>query len=466
MLGIKLVRSYELSLVRQLYNQLKKLIMQGQLNANEKLPSTRVLAKALNVSRNTVVEAYDMLFTEGFIILKQGAPTTVVEQVSIKQQAVVKKIIDNNKPFKIDFLADFKTGQGDLKLFSIHLWQQMLVKGSQQLTKHQLGYLSPQGVSWLRSEIAAWLFRSRGLQVADTDIFITTGSTQALNILADLLNKKVHSFVVEDPCHIGVLNIIKNKQYPYTGCVVDEQGIQPELLTHKAISAVYVTPSHQFPLGGILPAKRRVQLISLARKKDFYIIEDDYDSEFRYQGAVISPLYSMDAERVIYLGTFSKSLFPALRIGFVILPKALQPQWLHFRQYMDVQNNSFEQAALAEFLQSRRMDKHIQKMSKIYGERRAFLLNCLKQTFGSDVAILGDNAGLHLVVQIQGKKFRDDFTQQAASKGIRIATVNDYSLEKAPYTDKLLLGYGHLTPEQINHHIKLLYDFIKTYKTS
>lgn len=465
MFAIKLTRNCEISLARQLFKQLQRLIIAGQLKANESLPSTRELAKALQVSRNTVVEAYEMLAIEGFIRLRQGASARVVENVIIKPSLATQQLT-NHKLQATHFTVDFKTGQGDLKLFSTALWQQMLIRGSKKLTKHQLGYLSPQGLTWLRVEIAAWLFRSRGLQVDKSAIFVTNGSTPALNLLADLLYKKQHSFIVEDPCHVGMLTVFKNKQYPYLGCAVDEQGIQPQLLINQAISAVYITPSHQFPLGSILPARRRAQLINLAKQQDFYIIEDDYDSEFRYQGAAISPLYSMDTERVIYLGTFSKSIFPALRIGFVILPKTLQQRWLFLRQYLDVQNNSFEQAALAEFLESRRMDKHIQKMTKVYAERRACLLHCLTENFGKAIRILGDNAGLHLAVEFKAKRFANDFTQLAASKGIRITTVNDYSLQKSAYCNRLLLGYGHLTTEQITQQVKILSDFIKNYQAT
>ena len=172
-----------------------------------------------------------------------------------------------------------------------------------------------QGHGPLREEISQWLFRERGISAAAGDIFITSGTTQALNLLVQIVAQKGRPFIVEDPCHLAIIEILKNKDLPYEAVAVDENGLKTELLEALSLSAVYVTPSHQFPLGGILPAERRASLIRLARKQNFYIIEDDYDSEFRYAGAPVTPLFSMNNERVLYVGTFSKTMYPALRVG-------------------------------------------------------------------------------------------------------------------------------------------------------
>jgi GntR family transcriptional regulator/MocR family aminotransferase len=224
---------------------------------------------------------------------------------------------------------------------------------------------------------------------------------------------------------------------------------------------VYVTPSHQFPLGGILPAARRAALIRYAREKEVYIIEDDYDSEFRYCGEPVAPLYALDPQRVIYVGTFSKTLFPALRIGFVLLPRILQKRWRTLRTHADVQNPVFEQAALAMLLRTRKLDRHIQKMRRVYGQRRQALLDALKESFGNGFIPWGDAAGLHLAVQFPGMCFDDAFHKACQDQSIYVTPVDRHCIIKGCHSDKLLLGYGHLTPEMIWAGIPLLAQAVR-----
>jgi GntR family transcriptional regulator/MocR family aminotransferase len=319
------------------------------------------------------------------------------------------------------------------------------------------------GLSELRNEIAAWLFRGRGLSVQAGDIFITQGATHALHLAAELLCKENREIITEDPCHTGMLRTLQNIGCHIVPIPADEYGIRTELLENRNASAVYVTPSHQFPLGGILPASRRASLIRFARESGAFIIEDDYDSEFRYSGEPIMPLQALDPQRVIYVGTFSKSVYPALRVGYVILPKELQRQWVRIRTYTDVQNPVFEQAALAIFLRTRKMDRHVQKMRRIYGERRRVLLDSLEQNFGTDWRAHGDNAGLHLAVEFPGLSFDDYFRKSGQEKGINITPMEFHCIDGAMHQNKLLVGYGHLEPEEIRKGIKLLKDHIAEY---
>lgn len=298
------------------------------------------------------------------------------------------------------------------------------------------------------------------MEVSPEDIFITSGATQALHLLVDLLYKEGHAFALEDPSHQGIRTVIGDRGYPLHGMPVDRQGADIYSLRDHRVSAAYVTPSHQFPLGGILPAGRRAALIRLAIEKDFYVIEDDYDSEFRYAVAPVSPVYAMDSSRVIYVGTFSKTLFPALRLGFAILPKQLQARWKHSRMYMDVQNPILEQAALAEFLRQRKMDKHVQRMRRLYGEKRSVLLRAVDRTFGSSVQPWGDVSGLHVALQFPGKEFGERFIRECGEAGFRMAAVSQYCLDPDRHRDKLLVGYGHLSHSQIEEGIEALHHFI------
>ncbi len=460
MWGIELNRQSELPLRRQIYQALRDQIISGRLEAQIALPSTRELAKGLNVSRNTVCEAYEMLIAEGFAVSSQGAPTRVSEGIQMDR---MPELISKEDPRPVrSFLTDFHTGRPDLRQFPRFLWQQMMNKAAEEITMEQYGYTGAQGILELRKEIAAWLFRNRGLTVDSQDIFITAGATHALHLIAELLSEDQREILVEDPCHTGMLRALLYKGCHVVPVPVDEQGIQTSGLQNREnVGGIYVTPSHQFPLGGILPASRRTSLIRFAAEHEAYLIEDDYDSEFRYGGEPIAPIYAMEPERVIYVGTFSKSVFPALRIGYVILPRKLQRKWVHLRTYADVQNPVIEQAALAIFLKTRKMDRHVQKMRRVYGERRQVLLDSLTEEFGDAWRAYGDHAGLHLAIAFLNCQFDDNFRKSCLENGINITPVEYHCIQKNRHTNKLLIGYGHLSPEEIRRGIKLLHGIFQ-----
>ena len=461
MLGIQLNRKSELKLWRQIYRFMKELMLAGKLKAGEAVPSTRELAKELNVSRNTVCEAYDMLISEGYLISSQGTFTRVADNLCMESAipTISPKIKrHSDRPIAVSF----RTGRPDLNQFPRFLWQQLLHKASGEISLDAFGYAGPQGLPELREEIAAWLFRSRGLEILPDNIFITAGATHGLHIAADILCRNSKNILIEDPCHVGMLGTFINKGCAIVPIPVDAKGMQTDHLSKcGSTGPIYVTPSHQFPLGGILPATRRAELIRFARENDLYIIEDDYDSEFRYGGESVAPLYTMDPQRVIYVGTFSKTVFPALRIGYVILPNQLQKRWHELRTHTDVQNPPFEQAALAQFLRSGKFDRHIRKMRKIYGHRRKLLLESLTESFGDEWTAYGDCAGLHVAIDFPGMKFDEAFKNRCLKKGIYITTVENHCIEKGRHQSKLLIGYGHLEPDEIKRGIALLSDIIK-----
>ncbi len=453
-MGIKLNRQSELPVKRQLYEALKKQITGGQLRSGEALPSTRELAQALAISRSTVCESYEMLLAEGFVISRQGAPTVVADSLYVEK---LPDVMPCDAAVHTPIAADFCTGRPDLNLFPRFVWQQMMRRALAQTPLSSYGYTGPQGMDALREEIASWLFRCRGLTVHPGDVFITAGATHALHLAADLLHRDGQRLLIEDPCHTGMLRTFLNKGYKVMPVPVDDQGLITDCLPeHGENFAVYVTPSHQFPLGGILPASRRAALIRYARERDMYVIEDDYDSEFRYSGEPVAPLYALDPQRVVYVGTFSKTLFPALRIGFALLPRQLQKRWQTLRTHTDVQNSLFEQAALALLIDTRKLDRHIQKMRRVYGQRRQALLDALEGSFGGAWLPWGDNAGLHLAIQFPGMRFDSAFHKQCLRHGVYVTPVEHHCIKKGRHLDKLLLGYGHLTPEEIFHHVPLL----------
>ena len=459
MWGIVLQPGSEVSLARQIFAALKNRILTGQLPAGEALPSTRALAKGLGICRNTVVEAYEMLWAEGFLVRHQGAPSRVAKGLHLTP-APTDAPPQPAQPAPPPVLWDFKTGQPDLTLFSLATWNKTVADAARTLQADALCYSGPQGYAPLREEIAHWLLRSKSMVVDPQDIFITSGATQALYLLVTILHRQGRAFALESPSHPAVRTVLADGNYPFYPVPVDQAGADVATLQNKAVSAVYITPSHQFPLGGILPAARRAALVRMAIENDFYIIEDDYDSEFRYSGNPISPVYSMCPARVSYVGSFSKTLFPALRLGFAVLPKALQGPWRHYRTYMDVQNPVLEQAALSGFLQQRKMDRHVQKMRRAYGEKRRLLLGALQSEFGTAAHAWGDASGLHLALQFPGVTFGPRFAAACLTAGVRVVSVAQYCPVPNEHVDKLLLGYGHLTPAQITNGVAALHRVV------
>lgn len=454
MWGIALHKNDEVPLARQLFLALTGRIMAGQIPPGDALPSTRELAVELGVSRNTVCEAYTMLWTEGFIINHPGAASRVADGLAVNARVPERPAVEA-KPVPV-YRYDFKTGQPDLTLFPWAAWNRDIAEAAARLHPGQMDYSGPKGYAPLCDEIARWLLRSRGMAVDPADVFVTSGATQALYLLVDILRREGRAFALEDPSHPGIRGAVMDRKYDVCWMPVDGQGADISSLSGKAVSAAYVTPSHQFPLGGILPAGRRAELIRLAREGNFYIIEDDYDSEYRYTGAPVSPLYSMNPSRVVYVGTFSKTLFPALRLGFAILPRPLQEAWKHARQYMDVQNPLLEQAALTAFLRKRQMDRHIRRMSKVYGEKRSALIAALDDAFGSRVQVRGDASGLHVALRFTGMQLDPAFEKACREVGLRLRPVSRYCAETLSHGDTLLVGYGHLRMEEIVEGVRVL----------
>lgn len=460
MWGIELRRQGEVSLARQIYQSLCEQMLGGCLKAGEILPSTRELAKQLNVSRNTVYEAYEMLSAEGYTVSRPGAPTRVADGLYLEKTTSGVKL-ERRLPSFSRCIADFRTGRPDLRRFPMKMWLNLLHTAAEEFLPEAWGYTGPDGLLALREEIAAWLVRSRGIRVQPQDIFITAGATQALSLLADLLICEGREIIVEDPCHMGMLRVLEAKNFKVIPVPVDKDGLQTGYLENKKAIAAYVTPSHQFPLGGVLPAGRRAELVRFARANNLYLIEDDYDSEFRYTGSPVAPLCVMDRQRVIYVGTFSKILFPALRIGYVILPRQLHSRWRHLRTHTDVQNPLFEQAALAEYLRTRKLDRHVQQMRRLYGQRRNILLEQLAEVFAGKWSAWGDAAGLHLALEFKGLCFDQQFVRECKKAGVHVTPADYHSISKGVHLDKLLLGYGHLNEEEICKGIQVLHKVFK-----
>ncbi|WP_042144301.1 PLP-dependent aminotransferase family protein [Paucisalibacillus sp. EB02] len=439
-------RSLKIPLIRQIYQQLRTKILNGELSAGYRLPSTRQLAEELEVSRNVVLEAYDQLLAEGFLEGHQGAGTFVAAGAYLKKTEMnTPFMLENNSPKKNDNMIDFRSGIPALNLFPRKQWGNLAKRVSIDTDHALFGYDSPEGRIELRTVLSDYLLRTRGVECHPEQLVITTGATQALTLIAKLLISANDKVIIEDPITHEIQTIFQSYGASLLPIRVDENGMDTNQIPHELKPAfIFVTPSHQFPIGGTLPIQRRIQLIEFARKVDSYIVEDDYDSEFRYEGPSISSLQGLDPNRTIYIGTFSKILSPALRLGYIILPPALIERGRTLKYFSDLHTPSLEQLTLALFIKEGHLEKHIYHMKKIYRKRRDFLKEQLYKEFVDNVNIYGDSTGLHLVAEFNGIHFTENLLSKLHGHGIKMYPVELHTINKGLYSNYIILGFGNL----------------------
>ncbi len=451
---IQIERNSKIPLIRQIYFAVRQDILNGKLEKNTKLPSSRVLAKSLGVSRNVVLEAYEQLFCEGYIITREGSGTYVSENASLEGyhacSVFEKESILGLRHEINEEVIDFRTGVPDLSIFPIKKWGNLYNKVCSQIPALNLDYYEPRGCYELRYELVKYLLRARGVVCSPAQVFITTGAAQAFTLASAVLLGKNKHVVVEDPINKDIykmLAVTKAAVHPVPadlyGIDTDElpKGLQPKL--------VFTTPSHQFPLGGILPINRRIALINYAKEANGYIIEDDYDSEFRFEGSPVTSFQSIAPERVIYIGTFSKILCPAFRIGYIILPSGLIDRFSHVKHLQDLHSPVLEQLALARFIKDGMLDRHINLSRKVYRAKNNLLKKCLKEAFNNRIKILGCSTGIHLVVAFTDIVFNHEIQKKLKNAGVNVPPVSQHTIKKGMHEDKIMLGYGNLSSEQI-----------------
>lgn len=461
MFWIPIDRTVDMPLIRQVYEQIRTRILHGELASGECLPPTRELASNLGLSRNVVVEAYEQLLAEGYIEARQGSGTYVAEGAFLDQQEKTDLLsyfdIHHSKEEKNDVI-DFRSGLPALDMFPRNTWGQIAKKVCEEASHSAFGYGDPEGRIELRHILSRYLKRTRGVHCHPDQLVITSGATQALSLIANLLLSPGDEVIIEDPITHEIQTIFSSPGSSLYPIHVDEQGMKTDLLpSAKKPRFIFVTPSHQFPLGGTLPIQRRIQLIQYARTVDCFIVEDDYDSEFRYQGAPISSLQGLDSDRVIYIGTFSKILSPALRLGYLILPPSLIKRCKNLKWFADLHTPSLEQLTMARFIDERHLERHIRKMKKIYKERRDHVKKCLVEEFGDTVKISGDSTGLHLIAEFKHMKFSNQNINEVIKQyKVKIYPVEHHTIKKEIHQNKIILGYGNLTKEEIEKGIHRL----------
>ncbi|MFC0468996.1 PLP-dependent aminotransferase family protein [Halalkalibacter kiskunsagensis] len=466
MVWIEISKTSEIPIIQQVYVKIREQILLGELHEGERLPSSRELAETLNVSRSVILEAYDQLIAEGYLKSKQGSGTFVESGALLEGFPTFKETFAPVKPFysitnNKDSLIDFRSGVPCLEMFPRKKWARIAKDVYENIDTSLLGYSSPEGSEELRNTLSNYLYKTRGIKCLSSQIVITSGATQAFTILTNLLLKSGSKVMIEDPVTKEIPEIFMERGASIHPIPVDEYGMKTELLSQeRQPSLVFVTPSHQFPLGGTLPIQRRIQLIQFAKKTNSYIVEDDYDSEFRYSGPPVSSIQGLFPDRVIYIGTFSKILSPSLRLGYLVLPNSLVEKVKTLKRYTDYHSPTIEQVILARFIKDGHLEKHIVKMRKLYKIQRDCLIKSLKEEFKERVKVSGTSTGLHLIAEFNNISFSKKILDEIKNNGVNIYPVEKHTLVKGHHNNKLIFGYGNLTEKEIEAGVRRLKKII------
>lgn len=456
---------------RQIYDAWRSGILCGRFRGGERVPSTRELARSLAVSRSTVTQAYEQLIAEGYLQSSHGAGTFVCRELPeelLKTKPQAKARASQPAPrlsrlgtrLTSDFVYPptppgficFSRWGADLPSFPFPLWRKLLTRNLRKAPPDLFHYAKDaQGHAPLRREIAAYVSRSRAVQCSPEQVIVLNGSQQALDFCARLLLEEGEQVAYENPGYPGTRRIFKAYGAKLQPVSIDSEGIVVDELSRKA-RAVYVTPSHQFPTGVSMSLQRRLALIDWARQHGAVLIEDDYDSEYRYSGPPLPALQGLAGDvPVVYCGTFSKVMFPALRVGYVVVPAALAPVFTRLKWIADRHTPILEQAALADFVAEGHLERHVRRMRRLYGRRREVLIEALHRCFGASAEVIGDPAGMHVMV-----RFEDgDMLARSLKAKVQMIEAGSYYLTRAP-GNEFVLGFSSLSERAIREGIRRL----------
>lgn len=450
----------------QIYRKIRSAILSERMQVGERLPATRELARQLNVSRNTVITAYDRLVSEGYLRSSLGSGTFIEHHFSGRASepdpassveppvvsAFARRLV-YPRPIvpKHDLPYDFRPGVPELGFFPIAVWRRIAARHWRRLTASAAYYGDPAGDPTLRSAVARYFAHSRALHCTTDDVLIVSGSQQALDLIARILIEPGDVVAVEDPGYPAALAAFRAHGARIAPIPVDADGICTGALPRKA-KLVYVTPSHQFPLGVALSLARRRALLDWARRSNSLIIEDDYDSEFRYGGRPLDSLQGLDnAGRVIYLGTFSKVLFPSLRLGFVVMPQRLRTTFLAGKWITDRHTETTEQHIIADFINAGHFGRHIRRMQRLYAERHDALIEAL-QCWLPIFSPLPSMSGLHLAGFLPEGFRVADLIARSAATGVGLYAIEPFYQRNG--RAGLLFGFGNCAASDITEGIR------------
>jgi GntR family transcriptional regulator/MocR family aminotransferase len=464
-------------LQRQVYEACRAAIVDGTWHAGQRVPSTRVLAAELGISRIPVLNAYAQLIAEGYFQSRIGAGTVVSSSLpgkttpwqpgALRETKPTARHHQLEKPFALPQTVErgtwqrargaFCVGQVPYEEFPVRTWNRLVTRNCRNLSANALNYADPMGSRDLRQAVAVYLRTARGVRCDVEQIMIVNGSQHALEITARALLSSGDPVWMEEPGYSFARSIFSLHRCRVVPVPVDAEGLNVRLgvkACRKARAAL-VTPSHQYPLGVTMTASRRLQLLDWAEQSQAWIIEDDYDSEYRYDSMPIASLQGLDRDsRVVYVGTFSKVVFPSLRLGYLVVPPDLVDHFLAVRFAMDIGSAAFYQEVLADFIREGHFSRHIRRMRSLYGERRSVLMESIRSDLGPKVEITGAQAGMHLTIALNEICDRE-ISHQAARQNLWLVPLSPSYAGSEP-KQGFILGFGSTATKEIPTAVRAL----------
>jgi GntR family transcriptional regulator/MocR family aminotransferase len=469
-------------LYRQLYEGYRDAIVARRLTAGQRLPSTRNLASELGISRIPVLTAFGQLLAEGYLESRMGSGTFVARSLPedappavgaargtgwrVGRRAVSRKTVagaERVEPWLGGFGA-FRASETAVDTFPFLVWSSLVARHCRNPVLSLLRYGDPLGFRPFREALAMYLRTARAVRCEADQVMVVSGSQQALQIAARVLLEPGSAVWVEEPGYRGARDALSMSGARLVPVRVDEEGLDVAsgIARSPRARAAYVTPSHQYPLGATLSASRRLTLLDWARRSGTWIIEDDYDSEYRYDSHPIAALQGLDGDaRVVYVGTFSKVLFPGLRIGYLVIPSDLVAGFAAVREAMDIFPPTLFQAVLTDFLNEGHFARHLRRTRQLYRERRSVLVEALRSELGPGVEVLGEQAGVHLVAALPNRSSDREVSMRAARKGLWAMPLSSCYL-KEPSRQGLVLGYGGVSAAEIPAAVRRLRSVVRS----
>ena len=457
-LTINLQSKSNIPLYEQIYSYIKKDIQSGRIQSGEKLPSTRSLSRYLEVSRSTVELAYEQLLSEGYVESEpyRGFFVAQIEELYQLKQSP-KRIPGGPVREEKRYLYDFTPNGVDLNSFPYNAWRKLSRDCLMDDRAEMFRLGEPQGEYGLREAICDYLHQARGVNCQPEQIIVGAGNDYLLMLLTTVIGHE-HKVALENPTYKQAYRLFKNLSYEVCTVDMDSRGMEITKLTESNADIAFVMPSHQYPLGIVMPIKRRLALLKWANEQEGrYIIEDDYDSEFRYKGKPIPALQGYDScDKVIYMGTFSKSIAPAIRMSYMVLPKSLLVLYQEKSSFLNSTVSKVDQLILQKFIEEGYYERHLNKTRALYKSRHDTLLGCLI-SLQDRCEISGENAGVHLLLHFHNHMTEEELTARAAQKGVRVYGLTEYYIEpQAGKQATILLGYANMNEEKIQEAVRIL----------
>lgn len=483
-LNLNLDRNSVRALHRQLYDELKRMIIDGELPPGFKMPSSRELSAQFKIARSTATSAYDQLLADGFFQTYSGTGTFVSRDLPaealVRCQQPQARADDSSFSYELSDYGDFLSKQPDFTKrgrllrggavafdeFPIQDWKRLILRRTRALNSSTMEYPDDAaGYPPLKAAIAAYLSDARGVKCKSSQILITNGSQQAVDLIGRIHLRPGDRVALEDPGYFLAQKTFAAYGAELVPIPVDGSGLITQHLSSLdgPVKLLYTTPSHQFPLGGTLPLSRRLVLLEWAHNIGAVLVEDDYDSEFRFSGRPLSALQSLDQfGSVIYTGSFSKVLFPALRLAYIVVPEPLLDVYIWAKRLSDHFSPLLPQMVLSDFINEGLLQKHIDKMRTIYGAKRQLLISLLQQHFQDTIQIIGENAGLHLAVRFHIKADEQQILAAAEAAQLPFRTTESTYMKALRPSGEFVLSYSNLSPDAITEGVTRLAANLKT----